>query len=288
MGTWGTGISSNDTYADVYADFFAFYNEGKEVDEVTQLVLAQNQELLQMPDAVNDLWFALAKAQWECKALELEVFAKVKNIVESGDDLKVWSELGASKSDLAKREKVLERFLQLLQSERPKAKKRKKKVIRTPIFKKGDCLTYKLADNKYGGAVILEAEYETELGQNLVAVTRINQVKKPSVKEFEKAEVLIKNFGKWDGTPEIVWICNHKPKEVIDLVEVIGSLKIEREFVSRDEKYKYFFTSGWKSALVEIPCLQFQSEKTKARPAETLTVDKLIKKSFWERLTSFL
>jgi len=286
MGTWGTGISSNDTYADVYADFFDLYNGGKEVDEITEIVIQRNHEMLGMPDAINDLWFALAKAQWECKELQPEIYEQVKTIVESGDDLKVWAELGATKSDIGKRRKVLEKFLLLLQSERPKAKKRKKKVIREPIFKKGDCLTYKLANDNYGGALVLEAEYGTELGLNLIAVTRINQAKKPSVEEIREAEVLIKNFAKWDEKPEIIWLSNYKASEVKELVEVMGSIDIEREFISSEEKYKYPYTSGWKMTLIDGVNWQFESEKTKSKPKMTLAVKKLIKKGFWERLTS--
>ena len=31
MGTWGTGISSNDTFADIYDEFFDLYNDGLSV-----------------------------------------------------------------------------------------------------------------------------------------------------------------------------------------------------------------------------------------------------------------
>jgi len=288
MGTWGTGISSNDTYGDVYAEFFDLYNDGKEVNEVTKIVEERNQDLLEMPDAVNDFWFALAKAQWECKELRPEVYEKVRTIIESGDDHKVWEELGATKTDLEKRRKVLKRFLQLLQSERPKAKKRKKKVIKEPIFKKGDCLTFKLADEKYGGAIVLEAEYGTELGLNLVGVTRINQFTKPSVKELLNADILIKNFAKWDEKPTVVWVCNYKQKEVKDFVEVIGAIDIERQFLSSEEKYKYRFTSDWKMTLVDGVNRQFESEKTKPKPERTLSVRRLIRVGLLERLTSII
>lgn len=286
MGTWGTGISSNDTFGDVYAEFFDLYDEGKGVDEATEIVLRRNWEILQMPDAVNDLWFALAKAQWECKKLHPETYEKVRNIIESGNDISVWAELGATKSDLQKRKKVLDKFLARLESERPTARRRRKKVIRDPIFKKGDCLTYKLGNKNYGGAVVLEAEYGTELGLNLIAVTRINQLPKPSLEVFKNADVLVKNFAKWDSVPEIVWLYNYKPKEVTAIAEVVGTLHIEREFLSREEKYKYSFTSGWKMTLVDLPCLQFESEKKKPRPNLTIRVSSLIKQSLWDRFTS--
>lgn len=288
MGTWGTGISSNDTYGDVYDQFFELYNAGKEVEEITDIVTKQNWELLEMPDAVNDFWFALAKAQWECNELHSEVFCRVKEIVESGRDLEVWRDLGASESDIGKRKKVLEKFLISLQVERPKAKKRKKKVIREPIFRKGDCLTYKISDKNYGASLVLEAEYGTENGFNLIAVTRINQPEKPTVDEIKNASVLIKNFEKWDDAPEVEWLDNYKSKEVINFVEVVGSIEVQREFLSKEEKYKYSFSGGWEMALIKVPNWQFESEKSKPRPKEDLPIIKLIKKGYWERITSIL
>src|SRR5687767_10764547 len=123
MGVWGTGISSNDAYADVFSEFFDLYNEGKTVAEVTKTVLLNNKELLEMPEEANNLWFALAKAQWQCKELQPDVFDRVKTIIESGSDLDVWRELGATANEIEKRRKALNRFLELIESERTNAKK---------------------------------------------------------------------------------------------------------------------------------------------------------------------
>lgn len=286
MGAWGTGISSNDTFGDVYDEFFDLYNEGKDVGEITEIVTKRNWELIEMPDAVNDFWFALAKAQWECKELQSDVFSRVKEIVESGRDLEVWRDLGASESDIGKRKKVLEKFVRGLQAERPKARKRKKKVIREPIFRKGDCLAYKISDKNYGASLVLEAEYGTESGLNLVAVTRINQPEKPTVEEIKKADVLIKNFAKWDDQPEVEWLFNYKSKEVINFVEAVGSIEVQRDFLSDEEKYKFSFSGSWEMALIKVPNWQFESEKTKPRPDAKLSIAKLVKKGLWERITS--
>ncbi len=80
MGAWGTGISSNDSYADVYGEFFDLYNDGVEVGELSAKLIKQNQETICDPDDANNFWFALAKAQWECKKLDSGVFNRVKEI----------------------------------------------------------------------------------------------------------------------------------------------------------------------------------------------------------------
>jgi hypothetical protein len=282
MGTWGTGISSNDDFADVYSEFFDLYNDGKSVPEVTDLVVARNSEMLGMPDAANNVWFAIAKAQWECKQLQPDVYDRVKTVIDSEADLILWAALGASKAEIAKRRNVLSKFLSQLQSNKPKAKARKKRIIREPIFKKGDCLAYRLNNSNFGGAVILEAEYGTELATNLVAVTRINQPEKPTLSEFEKAEVMIKNFGNWNDEPAIIWICNYKPKEVLGFVEVVGNLTVSTQYLAK--RHDYSFTSGWKSTLIDASGWQFDSEKVKPRPRKTLKMKKLLKDSFLDRL----
>ncbi len=122
MGAWGTGISSNDTYADVYDEFFELYDEGLSVSEITEKLIASNQETINEPDSSNDFWFALAKAQWECKQLDTDLFERVKNIIETGADINVWRRLDADEKSIKKRKAVLDKFLVQLQTERLKPK----------------------------------------------------------------------------------------------------------------------------------------------------------------------
>ncbi|QGQ99762.1 hypothetical protein EHS13_35320 [Paenibacillus psychroresistens] len=82
MGAWGTGISSNDTYCEVYERFFSMYNEGQEADEISRALIEIFDETIRCEEDHTNFWFALAKAQWECKALEPEVFEKVKSLIE--------------------------------------------------------------------------------------------------------------------------------------------------------------------------------------------------------------
>src|SRR5688500_2682262 len=125
MGAWGTAISSNDTYADIYGEFFDLYNEGLEVEEISKKLIADNQETISDPDDSNNFWFALAKAQWECKHLDKELYDRVKTIIETGADLDVWRQLDADDKDIKKRKVVLDKYLTDLQTERPKAKSRR-------------------------------------------------------------------------------------------------------------------------------------------------------------------
>lgn len=172
MGAWGTAISSNDIYADTYTEFFDMFNDGLNVAEISKKLIANNQEIINDTDDCNNLWFALAKAQWECKQLDKGIFDRVKKIVETGADLEVWRQLDADEKAIKKRKVIFDKFLADLQIERPKAKSRKNKIIRQPVFQKGDCLTFKLENGNYGGAVVLEAIKDSEYGYNLIATTR--------------------------------------------------------------------------------------------------------------------
>jgi hypothetical protein len=51
--------------------------------------------------------------------------------------LKLWEELNGTSSDLKKRKKVLDEFLERISKPNTKIKKRKKLVLRQPIFQKG-------------------------------------------------------------------------------------------------------------------------------------------------------
>ena len=106
MGAWGTAISSNDTYADIYCEFFDLYNDGLDVAEISKKLIADNQETINDTDDCNNFWFALAKAQWECKQLDKDIFDRVKKVIETGADLEVWRQLDADEKDIRVLSKV--------------------------------------------------------------------------------------------------------------------------------------------------------------------------------------
>ena len=151
MGAWGPGISSNDTFADVYGEFFDSFNRGGIVTAISARLIEANKDTINDPDDSNNFWFALAKAQWDCKELDPKLLEQITRIIDSGTDIEVWRRLDANEKTLSKRKVALEKFLVTLRSERPKAKQRKKKKIPQPPFEKGDCLTFRFKNGNYGG-----------------------------------------------------------------------------------------------------------------------------------------
>lgn len=281
MGAWGTAISSNDTYADIYGEFFDLYNDGQSVEDISKKLIADNQETINEPDDSNNFWFALAKAQWECKQLDTEILERVKEIIQTGSDLEVWRRLDADEKDIKKRKVVLDKFLADLQAEKSKAKSRKKKIIKQPPFEKGDCLTFKLANGNYGGAVVLEAIKDTEYGHTLIATTRINQPTKPTKTDFENAEVLIANYANWDNNFNIKWYLPIRHKQTAHLIEKVDTIEVQISY--EINKSMNGFVADFDIWVIQVADQQFESEKTKSRPTTKQTIKELTKKkSKWK------
>ncbi|GLU53195.1 hypothetical protein Dfri01_26560 [Dyadobacter frigoris] len=280
MGAWGIAISSNDTYADIYGEFFDLYHDGLDVIEISKKLVSSNQETIHDADDCSNFWFALAKAQWECKQLDKELFENVKIIIESGADIKVWRQLGADEKDLKRRKIVLDKFLADLQTERPKAKSRKKKIIRQPIYKKGDCLTFKLENGNYGGAVILEALNDTEYGHNLIATTRINQPNKPTKNDFDNAEVLIINYASWDDKPNVKWYLPIRHKHIAHLIEKVEEIEVQISYDINNSMFS--FVADFDIWIIQVVNQQLKSEETKPRSMTKQTIKELSKKNKWK------
>ena len=264
MGFWGTGISSNDMFLDVYNDFFQHYNDGMDVYEITQKLIIDYKDELNEDEYATNFWFALAKSQWECNALENEIFSKVQSIVENGSDIKIWEEFDASKSDLRKRKIVLDKFLNSLKIEKIKPRARKKTRIKQPKLSKGDCFIFKLNNNNFGGAIVLEEVRNSETGLNLIAFTRISKCEKPTIDDFKNPDILIKNFGKWDGQPEVVWYFPNGFNEAKHLIDIIGNIKINKCYDYNDHNLGFSFTR-FSDLMFEGVNLQFDFEKNNSK-----------------------
>jgi len=280
MGAWGTAISSNDTYADIYGEFFNLYNDGLDGAEISKKLVADNQETINDTADSNNFWFALAKAQWECKQLDNGLFDRVKAIIESGADLEVWRQLDSDEKDIKKRKVVLDKFLLDIQTERPKAKSRKRKIIRQPVFEKGDCLTFKLENGNYGGAVILEAIKDSEYGHNLIATTRIDQPNKPTKKDFENAEVLIMNYANWDNKPNVKWYLPIRHQQSAHLIEKVENIEVQIDYDIKNSMLG--FVGDFDIWIIQVVDQQLKSEEVKPGSTTRQTIKELTKKSKWK------
>jgi hypothetical protein len=126
MGTWNTKIDGNDTFQDIYQNFFSLYNQGQNPVNVSKQILDDFDALFNDDDDRNNSLFGLALAQWETKSLDPRIYKQVKEIIESGNDLEVWKSLGADEKSLQQRKAELDKFLLQITTAREKPIRRKR------------------------------------------------------------------------------------------------------------------------------------------------------------------
>lgn len=278
MGTWGTAISSNDIYEDIYSEFMDLYDDGLEVSEVSMKIIEANTDLQVDYEDKNNFWFTLAMAQWQCKSLDPVIFQKVKEIIRTGQDLELWEELGADRKEINKRKKVLDSFLEKISNEKDKPRKRKRKVLRDSIFQKGDCLIFKLENGNYGGAFVLTSETQTEFGMNMIALTTINQEIKPTIDDFKNSYVLIQKeevgLRGIQDKEQVSWYYAQFFKKATVNFDVVGNLKVDRHYTFNDD---YTSASQWDSMKAKVD----RNDKVlreRGEPKKKLKLNKLRKK----------
>lgn len=127
MGTWNTAINGNDTFLDVYSNFYDLYNQGQYPDYVSKQVIEMFNGEFEDSDTQNNALFALALAQWETKTQNGQILSRVKQIILKDQDLEVWERLGADAGLLSKRKVVLDSFLKKITQIKDKPKRRVRK-----------------------------------------------------------------------------------------------------------------------------------------------------------------
>ncbi|MGB3453989.1 MAG: hypothetical protein WBA59_09180 [Moheibacter sp.] len=145
MGTWNTKINGNDTFQDIYQNYFDLYNQGQNPVDVSKQIQGDFAEMFNDYDDRNNSLFGLALAQWETKSLDATVYKKVREIIETGNDLEVWKGLGADNKTIEKRKKELDKFLTQISTEREKPKRRVRPKFE---FTQVDLVNLMAPDNK--------------------------------------------------------------------------------------------------------------------------------------------
>lgn len=126
MGCWGMGITQSDEYCEVYDRFMEEYDGGKGVADITKDLLAEYLEEFEPDDGVlHDVYFALGKAEWMCGGISDAILERIRQIVETDENIRFYRELEATEKDLNARRKNLQKFLSGLSVPRGKTRKRK-------------------------------------------------------------------------------------------------------------------------------------------------------------------
>jgi hypothetical protein len=127
MGTWDISIEGNDTFQDIYSNFMERYNSGDDPRQIKQNILLDFADYFADSDDHNNALFGLSKGLWETKSLDKETLDKVRQIITSENDLRLWRDLGATDDIIKKRKNRLDKFFKTISTENEKPKRRVKK-----------------------------------------------------------------------------------------------------------------------------------------------------------------
>lgn len=208
MGIRGFGITQSDEYGEIFGRFMDEYDEGYDISDIASVILDEYiADFGAESGILHDVYFAIAKAQWQCGGVDPEILSKVRNIVESGSNIDFLRELGADKDGLALRKRNLQRFLKALstpcktvrkrRSEEAHAEKptRASSVKNLPELKTGGCYVYKYGET-YRSFIVLECIKDRIDGESVLCA--INFDAYDSVPDFETVKnANIGGFGRY-------------------------------------------------------------------------------------------
>jgi len=188
MGTWGTGIFSDDLAADLRGDFRDLIGEGVSPEEATARLVAENRPD-EDPDDGPAFWLALAATQWRLGRLLGPVRDRALEIIAEGSGLKRW-EREASPADVRKRRAVLEKLREELLTEPPSPKRVPKRFVRETQFVVGDVIGYRLGSGRI--ALLKVTGIHSDKGGRLPVVEVLDWkgVEPPSQKSAVAAQFL--------------------------------------------------------------------------------------------------
>ena len=146
MGTWGTGIFSDDNAADLREDYRDFIGDGLSSPEATDRLLAEwGSSISREPEYAATFWLALAVTQWKCGRLEDRVKAKALAAIDDDSALRPWL---AGKFE-RKRKSVLDAVRQQIESPQPPPRKIPKRVRAVCEWEPTELLGYRLLSGDY-------------------------------------------------------------------------------------------------------------------------------------------
>ena len=144
MGCWGTGLYANDTAADLKASFKEWARLPVDAEGLRNMAV-ENSHAASDPDAEGhaNFWLVLADLFHGYGLEDEETFARARQMIDEGIDLRINRELDMAPSDLKKRAAVLEKLK--VKWTRPNPKPRPRRIFKKPprlISAPGDVWIY--------------------------------------------------------------------------------------------------------------------------------------------------
>lgn len=149
MGTWGTGIFSDDTACDVRESFRDLIADGLTPEQATKkikadFIVARKSDVFGQNRIV---WLALAATQWKLGRLLDRVKSEALRIIDSGEDLEAWREESSARQ--RKRAAVLQRLREQLLSPQPKPRQIRLPYASRTDWEPGHLVAYRLLSGRW-------------------------------------------------------------------------------------------------------------------------------------------
>lgn len=207
MGTWGPNLYQNDTSLDVKDEFEKLYNEGKNVQEITDILTEDYKSIIGDIEEEPLFWLALADTQWEFGVLLPVVKEKALYWIDESANMLNFKSINTSAKE--NRIKNLNGLRVKLLSTQPKVKKITKKRIYKCQWKYGDVFAYRLESDLakekglYGRYFLIQKVDEGEWYPGhivpIVYVKITDDTNLPSnVEEYNKLEYVQTSFTEYE------------------------------------------------------------------------------------------
>lgn len=141
MGTWGSGLFSDDIACDVKEYYMKCLREDMSADEAEASAVSYFSEELSDSDDGPVVVLALADTAWRVGRLSEKLKKAAIVIIDSGEGLERWKEAGTQL--LKKRQDVLQKLKERLLSPQPPEKKIYKYKLYKCQWKVGDVFAYR-------------------------------------------------------------------------------------------------------------------------------------------------
>lgn len=143
MGTWGTGIYSNDVSEEVRDTYKNLLKDGNTNEEALLKTLEEGKDYINDSDDTYGFWFALADTQSTLGRLHPQVKERALELIDKGGDIGRWLEVGDQKN-AKKRKEVLDKLKEKLNGPQLPEKKIPRRVVFKCPWKIGDVFAYLL------------------------------------------------------------------------------------------------------------------------------------------------
>lgn len=204
MATWNATILGNDTINEIRDRFLELLDLGENKKKIASTILDEFNEYLRYER--TNVWLGIAYSCWECNVLTPKIINEIVKIVESGEDIDYYLKLKADEDFIARRQTVLQDFIQQFSVPPKKVRKREKNFQpkqEDTIYKTGMCFAYKTKHDNYIGIYLTHSEHYLEQGKIVFYVMDFETNELPNIEMFENSKLFgLEKLGKEWGAYE--------------------------------------------------------------------------------------